>query len=217
MIHFNLELNVKERVYHQFARIGKCLSSDKRLEIMDLLSNGPKNVEEIALRTGMNIANVSRHLQVLLDAKLVKFHKKGNYVIYSISDPSVIRFLIAMNSVCENRLSDVQQIKEELKSQYKSVQSIGKQELQEKMKQGKLIVIDFRPADEYETKHIPNAVSVSFERLDEYLQTISHDTEIAAFCRGMFCSLTFEAVEFMQKKGFKAYRIEENIQEYEAF
>lgn len=206
---------LKERLYRQLARVGKCLSSDKRLEIMDLLSNGPKTVEGLAAQTGMSVANVSRHLKILLDACLVKFQKKGTYVIYSVSGSIVNRFIRGMWDLCEDQLADIRQIKSEMLQQYKEVRSISRQELREEMKRGKWVVLDVRPREEYEEAHIPGAISVPLEQLDEYLGKLAPDTKIAAYCRGPFCSATFRAVERMQEQGFAAYRIEEGVHEWE--
>jgi rhodanese-related sulfurtransferase/DNA-binding transcriptional ArsR family regulator len=211
------ESDIKERLYQQFARIGKCLSSDKRLEIMDLLSNGPKSVESLATQTGMSVANVSRHLQILLEAKLVRFQKKGTFVIYNISDPSVTHFLSSLWNVCEDRLSDIKQIKDDLKKQYVGVQCITKNDLMANMKQNSMILIDLRPIEEYETSHIPGAISVPLNQLEDYLKTLNKaDVELAAYCRGPYCSLASEAVDYIQKQGFTAYRVEEGAREWNA-
>jgi DNA-binding transcriptional ArsR family regulator/rhodanese-related sulfurtransferase len=210
----NTDTSIKERVYQQYARIGKCLSSDKRLEIMDILSNGSKSVESLAEHTGMSVANVSRHLQILLDARLVKFSKKGTYAIYSLSDPVVTDFLMSLWNICEDRLSDLPRIKEDLLQQYEGVQTISKQELLQKMEMNVLIVLDIRPRDEYEAEHIQGALSVPLEELDEYLQTVPQHIELAAYCRGPYCSYTTQAVEHMLKKGFTAYRIDEGVHEW---
>lgn len=211
------ESDIKERLYQQFARIGKCLSSDKRLEIMDLLSNGPKSVESLAVQTGMSVANVSRHLQILLEAKLVRFQKKGTFVIYSISDSSVTHFLSSLWNLCEDRLADIKLIKNELKMQYAGVQTITKNDLLAKMKQDNMVLIDLRPVEEYETSHIPGAISVPLEQLEEYLKTLNKDVELAAYCRGPYCSLVAQAVDYIQKQGFTAYRMEEGAQEWNAY
>ncbi|OBZ16302.1 ArsR family transcriptional regulator [Bacillus sp. FJAT-27264] len=210
----NSDTSIKERVYQQYARIGKCLSSDKRLEIMDLLSNGSKTVECLAERTGMSVANVSRHLQILLEARLVKFSKKGTYAIYSLGDPAVIDFLMSLWNVSENRLSDLPRIKEDLLKQYEGVQTISKQELLQKMEMNAVIVLDIRPRDEYEAEHIQGALSVPLEELDEYLHTVPCHIELAAYCRGPYCSYTTQAVEHMQNRGFTAYRIDEGVHEW---
>lgn len=203
----------QEKLFLQYARIGKCLSSERRLEILSLLSNGPKSVEMIAQQTGMSVANVSRHLQILLEANLVKFSKQKNYVIYSLATPAVADFLKSLWKVCENQLSDVPRLKEDMLKQY-SVKSISKEELSERMKAGTIVVLDVRPKEEYEFEHIDGAISVPLEELDQYLLDLPRDTEIAAYCRGPYCVYTSQAVETMQKKGFKAYRIEEGVQEW---
>lgn len=204
----------KEQLFLQYARIGKCLSSERRLEMLSLLSNGPKAVETIALQTGMSVANVSRHLQILLDANLVRFTKKGTYVIYSLANPVVAEFLMSLWKVSEHQLSDVPRIKQDISQHFKNVRTISKKEVLERMKAGTILVLDVRPRDEYETEHIDGAISVPMDELDDYLQDLPQDTEIAAYCRGPYCVFTAQAVEQMQKKGFKAYRIEEGIQEW---
>ncbi|MGM1019833.1 MAG: ArsR/SmtB family transcription factor [Bacillota bacterium] len=214
MNHSHSEPSIKERLYQQYARIGKSLSSDKRLELMDLLTNGPKSVESLAQQTGMSVANVSRHLQILLDSRLVKFRKEGTYAIYSLEDPVVNEFLIVLWKLCENRLSEIPRIKEDLLHQYKGIQTISKEELLKRMVANTIIVLDLRPKDEYEAGHIEGAISVPMEELDAYLQTLPQHVELAAYCRGPYCVNTTEAVERIQQKGFTAYRIDEGVQEW---
>jgi rhodanese-related sulfurtransferase len=204
----------KEQLFLQYARIGKCLSSERRLEILNLLSNGSKAVETLAHQSGMSFANVSRHLQVLLEANLVKFTKKGTYVIYSLANPLVAEFLMSLWKISEHQLSDVPRLKQNIYEQYKNVRTISKKDVLERMKTGSILVLDIRPKDEYETEHIEGAVSVPMEELNGYLQTLPQNTEIAAYCRGPYCVFTTQAVEQMQKKGFKAYRIEEGVYEW---
>lgn len=214
MENLNLDTSFKERLYQQYARIGKSLSSDKRLEILDLLSNNSKSVETISQQTGMTVANVSRHLQVLLDAKLVKFSKKGTYVIYTLADPTVLDFLMSLWKISENQLTDIPRIKEDLMKTYKNVHTISKSELLEKMKSKTIVVLDVRPRDEYEFGHIAGAISVPLEELDEYLKSVPKDAQLAAYCKGPYCVYTTHAVEEMQKKGFIAYRIEESLHQW---
>lgn len=206
--------SIKDRLYQQYARIGKGLSSDKRLEILDLLSNGPKSVEKLAYETGMSVANVSRHLQILRDSRLVKCRKNGTYAIYSLEDPVVAKFLLALWDLCENRLSDIPRIKEDLLHQYDGIHTISKKDLLQRMAENSIIVLDLRPKDEYEAGHIEGAISVPLEELDTYLQTLPQHIELAAYCRGPFCVDTAEAVEHIQKRGFTAFRIDEGVQEW---
>lgn len=204
----------KEQLFLQYARIGKCLSSERRLEILNLLANGPKAVETLAHLSGMNVANVSRHLQILLDANLVRFSKKGTYVIYCLANPMVAEFLVSLWKLSENQLSDVSRIKQDIEQHYNTVHTISKQEVLERMNKGNFVVLDVRPRDEYETEHIEGALSVPMEELDAYLETVPDNTEMATYCRGPYCVFTTQAVEKIQKRGFKAYRIEESVLEW---
>ena len=203
-----------EQLFLQYARIGKCLSSERRLEILSHLSNSSKSVETIAADTGMSVANVSRHLQILLDANLVTFKKEGKYVIYSLANELVSEFLTSLWKISEHQLADVPRLKENIYRHYENVQTISKAEVIDRLEAGSILVLDVRPRDEYETEHIEGAQSVPMEELDDYLQKVSQDTEMAIYCRGPYCVYTTQAVDQILKKGFKAYRIEEGVGEW---
>ena len=197
--------------------VGKCLSSDKRLELMNLLSQGPKSVEKLAHATGMSIANVSRHLQVLLDANLVKFSKKGTFVIYTLATPDIEGFLTSLWRISELQLADVTRIKNEFMGQRGDTQTLSLSEVLSKMEEGSIILLDVRPADEFEAAHIPGAVSVPMEELHHYLRTLPKDVQIAAYCRGPFCVFATDAVNVMQLEGFTAFRLEEGVFEWREY
>ncbi|WP_061860331.1 ArsR/SmtB family transcription factor [Priestia megaterium] len=207
----------KDELYKQLARVGKCLSSDKRLEILNLLSHGPKTVEKLAQDTGMNVANVSRHLQVLNDSRLVKFTKKGTYAIYSLADPSVTDFLYSLWRIGENQLSDIDRIKEDFLGHMEGLYTLTMDEVYQKLKGGNVVLIDLRPTEEYEAGHIEGAVSVPMEKLDLYLQELPRDKEIVAYCRGKVCAYSAIAAQKMKKEGFIAYRMEESIYEWQKY
>lgn len=210
------EPSIKRRLYQQFARIGKCLSSDKRLELMDLLSNGPKSVESLAQLSGLSVANVSQHLQVLRDSHLVKFRKEGTYAIYCLDDPVVAEFLLVLWKLCENRLADIPRIKEELLHQYEGVCTITKKMLLQQIANDTIIVLDLRPRDEYAAGHIEGAISVPLDELDDYLSSLCPKAVLAAYCYGPYCNTTIEAVKHIQKRGFTAFRINESVQEWKS-
>lgn len=199
----------KDELYRQYARIGKCLSSDKRLEILSLLSQGPKSVEGLAQQSEMSVANVSRHLQILLDARLVKFHKQGTYVIYSLSSPEIADFLLALWRVSESQLADITRIKENFLQHSDDMQTLSLDEVMAKLEAGTIILLDVRPAGEYEEGHIPGAISVPIDEIDAYIQNLAPDVEVAAYCRGPYCVYSAEVVKKLQEKGFTAYRLAE--------
>lgn len=204
----------KDDLYRQFARIGKCLSSDKRLELMHLLSQGPKSVEKMAGATGMSVANVSRHLQILLDTNLVKFSKKGTYVIYSLASPHIEVFLNSLWRISELQLGDVTRIKNDFISQCDDLQTLALDEVLSKMEEGSIVLLDVRPADEFEAGHIPGAISVPLEELNHYMQTLPKGVHIAAYCRGPYCVSSAEAVTQLKREGYTAFRVEEGVQEW---
>ncbi|ULL16133.1 ArsR family transcriptional regulator [Paenibacillus sp. H1-7] len=207
----------KDDLYRQFARIGKCLSSDKRLELMHLLSQGPKSVEKLAQATEMTVANVSRHLQILLDANLVKFSKKGNFVIYTLADADINGFLTSMWRLCESQLADIPRIKSSFMNQYEDLETLSLHEVLTKMEDGSIILLDVRPAEEFEAKHIPGAISVPLEELHHYLRELPKSIQIAAYCRGPYCVYAAQAVEEMRREGFTAFHLEEGVNEWQEY
>lgn len=209
--------NYKDELFKQISRVGKCLSSDKRLEILNLLSQGPKTVERLAQDSGMSVANVSRHLQVLNDSRIVKFTKKGTYAIYSLANPSVVDFLHSLWNIGEHQLSDITRIKEEYLGKMEGLYTLTMDEVYEKINRGNIVLVDLRPEEEYEAGHIEGAVSVPMEKLDKHLQELPRDKEVIAYCRGKFCALSAIAAQKMKHHGIKAYRMEEDIYEYQKY
>ncbi|TBL79163.1 metalloregulator ArsR/SmtB family transcription factor [Paenibacillus thalictri] len=207
----------KDDLYRQFARVGKCLSSDKRLELMHLLSQGPKSVEKLAQATDMSLANVSRHLQVLLDANLVKFSKKGTFVIYTLANPDISIFLTSLWRICESQLADITRIKSDFMNRYQDLESLSLHEVLQKMEEGSIVLLDVRPIDEFAAGHIPGAISVPLKDLDHYLQNLPRDTRIAAYCHGPYCVYAAQAVEKIQHEGFEAFRLEEGVSEWQEY
>lgn len=207
----------KEDLYKQLSRIGKCLSSDKRLEILNLLSQGSKTVEKLAFFTDMNIPNVSRHLQVLLDAKLVKFTKKGTYVIYSLADPAIVDFLSSLWRISEKQLPDIGRLKDDFLNNLDDVQTLTMDEVMKKLNADSIVLLDLRPKEEFETGHIAGAISVPMEDLEEFMRELPQTAEIIAYCRGPLCVYSAMAAQKLQSEGFSAYRMEEGLNEWQEY
>lgn len=213
----NIERQWKDQLYQEFARIGKCLSSPKRLELLDILAQGPKSVELLAKMTGMSVANVSQHLQTLLESKLVRFHKKGNFVIYEIAELSVADFMVSLHRLSEKQLSEIQRLKTDILQVHKTMEPISLEELMTRMDKGEVLLWDVRPQDEYEMGHIPGAISVPIDELEKYLAALPMNMEIVAYCRGPYCFMSAQAVEILQSKGIKASRLEEGVHEWKRY
>ena len=204
----------KDNTYAQLAKIGKAISSPKRLEILDILAQGLKTVEAIARETGMSVANTSQHLQILLEARLVTFQKQGLYSYYQLADKTVINFILSLQFLAEARIAEIQRIRNELYTDKDHMEKIKMEELLDRMKSGSVTLIDVRPKDEYELLHIPGANSVPFDELEKHLSELPKNQEIVAYCRGRYCMLSVEAVELLRSHGFQAVRLEESVQEW---
>ncbi|MEF3308799.1 metalloregulator ArsR/SmtB family transcription factor [Paenibacillus sp. GYB004] len=206
-----------DKLYQEFARIGKCLSSPKRLEILDLLSQSPKSVEGLAKDTGMTVANVSQHLQTLHHARLVSYRKQGNFVFYELADDEVSGFMGSLHRLSEKQLVQVQQIKKEFMSNQSEMEAVTLADLRRRMELGEIMLIDVRPRVEYDAAHIPGAVSIPIEELEEKLASLPTNCDVVAYCRGPYCLMSVEAVGLLQAKGFKAFRLEDSVQDWKEF
>ena len=204
----------KDSTYTQLARIGKAIASPKRLEILDILIQGPKTVETIARETGMSVANTSQHLQTLLEARLVVFQKQGIYSHYRLADKTVVNFILSLQLLAEQRIAEIQKLREELYTNKDNMEQVKMAELVERMKADKVTLIDVRPKEEYEIMHIPGANSIPLDELEKHLPFLPLNQEIVAYCRGRYCVLSVEAVEVLRAHGFKAVRLEESMQEW---
>lgn len=206
----------KDAIYEQFARIGKAVSSPKRLELFDILCQGPRTVEVLATETSLTVANASQHLKVLRAARLVEIEKDGLFVIYRLADQSVCEFFLAMRVLAESRLAEVEQIKRQFLEGREGMEPVNREALLELVRKGAVTVLDVRPAEEYNAGHIAGSISLPLKELEQRLSDLPRNQEIVAYCRGPYCVLSIQAVEMLRAKGFKAVRIEEGIQDFRA-
>ena len=211
------ERNLKDSLYQEFARIGKSLSSPKRLEILDLLSQGPKSVEGLSQAANMSVANVSQHLQTLNNARMVKFRKNGNYVIYELADDVIADFITSLHTLSEKQFVQVQQIKQEFLNTGIGMDGVSLPELNDRMEKGEVLLLDVRPQEEYENGHIPGAVSIPIEELNEKLSSLPTNLDVVAYCRGPYCLISAEAVKLLKEKGITAFRLENSVQDWKKF
>ena len=206
----------KDAIYEQFSRIGKAVSSPKRLELLDLICQGEKTVETLSRETGLTVANTSQHLQTLKAARLIEAEKDGLYVKYRLADEMVCEFFRSMRVLAENRLAEVDLIKRRFLEGRQGMEPVNRDDLMKRVIEGGVTVLDVRPADEYRTGHIPGALSVPLDRLKEILASLPTDQEIVAYCRGPYCVLSVQAVEVLRANGFNAIRLEEGVQDWRA-
>lgn len=206
----------KDAIYEQFARLGKAVSAPKRIELLDLLCQGPRAVEALAEQAAISVANASRHLQVLRAARLVDAEKKGLYVEYRLAADDVGRFFVALRGLAEARLAEVDRVSREYFEARGAMEAVGGDDLLRRVRAGEVTVLDVRPPEEYRAGHVPGAVSIPVGELKSRLKELSKDRDIVAYCRGPYCVMAVEAVELLRKRGFNAHRMEHGIVDWRA-
>jgi rhodanese-related sulfurtransferase/DNA-binding transcriptional ArsR family regulator len=206
----------KDAVFEQFARIGKAMSSPRRLELLDLLTQAPRTVEALAKATGMSVANASRHLQILRAAGLIESNKEGLYVTYRLASDEVLEFHLSLRKLAEARLAEVERVRRDFFSRRGGLDPVGSKELLARARRGEVLVLDVRPEEEYRAGHIAGALSLPISELERRVSELPGDREIVAYCRGPYCVFAADAVEILRKHGFRAVRIESGVPEWRA-
>jgi rhodanese-related sulfurtransferase len=204
----------KDAIYEQLARLGKATAAPKRLELLDLLCQGPRTVEALAKQAALSVANASQHLQVLRAARLVEAAKRGLYVEYRLADDEVCRFFVALRRLAEARLAEVTQVTREYFEGRDAMEAVEGDELLRRVKGGEVTVLDVRPTEEYRAGHIPGAISIPVGELRARLKELPKNREVVAYCRGPYCVMAVEAVELLRKKGLTAHRMEQGVPEW---
>jgi rhodanese-related sulfurtransferase/biotin operon repressor len=205
----------KDKLFEQFARVGKALANPHRLEILDLLAQGERTVEDLAREAGMSVANTSRHLQELRAARLVEVRREGLYG-YRLADERVFAAWRAIRDLGEARLAEIDRLVGSYLTDRDSLEAVCAEELLAKMREEGVEVLDVRPEDEYRAGHIPGARSVPVERMEAYLEEIPRDREVVAYCRGPYCVFSDEAVALLRSRGYRARRLREGLPDWRA-
>jgi rhodanese-related sulfurtransferase len=205
----------KTAIYEQIARIGKAMASAGRLELLDLLTQGPRTVEALAKQIGQSVANTSHHLRVLRGARLVEAEKSGQYVTYRLAD-GVAEFVLQLRTLAHSRLAELEKVTEEYLARRGAMEPVKDDELVRRVRSGEVTVIDVRPREEYEAGHIANAISVPLADLKKRLRELSRSRDIVAYCRGPYCVMALDAVDLLRKQGFRAHRMDHGIVEWRA-
>jgi rhodanese-related sulfurtransferase/DNA-binding MarR family transcriptional regulator len=206
----------KDELYEQFARIGKALSNPHRLELVELLAQGERTVEDLAAEANLPIANASQHLQVLRASQLVDVRRDGLYAYYRLSDERVFRVWQALRDLGELQLAEVSRLVQSFLQDRSPLQSITTSELLERIEAGDVVILDVRPDLEFQSGHIPEARSIPIDELETRLGELPPDQEIIAYCRGPYCVFADEAVTLLQNHGYRARRLIDGLPDWQA-
>ena len=206
----------KDRLYGEFGRIAKALDSPHRVELIDLLVQGERPVEELAGEAALSVANTSRHLQILRAARLVETRKQGLYVYYRLAEPAVHELIRAVRGLAETRLAEVDQLVRTYLGARDELEPVSREELAHRVRDGRVLVIDVRPRKEYRAGHIAGALSVPVDELGKQLATLPVRKDIVAYCRGPYCVMAYEAVAKLRASGRRARRLQDGFPEWRA-
>ena len=193
-------------LYDQLARISKAIASPRRLELIDLLAQRERPVEELARLASMSVANTSRHLQALRAARLVLVRRAGLYAHYRLADEGVFRLWQAVRDLGEDRLASVRELVRSHRPDRRALAPVGVDELLERVRSGDAVLIDTRPEEEFEAGHIAGALSLPVEELEARLHVLPMDREVIAYCRGPYCAFADRAVDLLVAQGYRARR-----------
>jgi rhodanese-related sulfurtransferase/DNA-binding transcriptional ArsR family regulator len=204
----------KQRLFEQFAKVGKALSSPSRLEILEFLAQSEKSVENLTTLTGLSFANTSQHLQQLRHAGMVVARKEGQRVFYRLADEAAIDLLNMLRDIAEKNLAEVDQIINTYLKVKDTLEPVEAEDLLQRIKDGLVIVLDVRPADEYAAGHVPGSINVPMKELEKQIKKLDNKKEIIAYCRGPYCVLSYDTVVMLRNKGFKARRLKDGMPEW---
>ena len=207
----------KVELFDQFARVAAALASGRRAEIVDVLANGERTVEELSRQVGLSVANTSQHLQVLKEAGLVGAIREGTRVRYRLASPAVYGFWVALRSLAAERLPGVERLVESYLGSRDGLEPMTRDELLSRLQAGEpLVVVDVRPPEEYRAAHIPGALSIPLPELEQRLRELPRDREIVAYCRGPYCAYAPEAVRRLRESGLRARNLLDGLPEWSA-
>jgi rhodanese-related sulfurtransferase len=205
----------KEQLYRLFARVANAMANPHRLELLDLLVQAPRTVEELATEAQLSIANTSQHLQRLKQAHLVVDAREGLYVRYRLADPAIARLWLELRGVAERQLAEVDRALDAYRERRHEFEKISADELRRRLSKNQAVLLDVRPEVEYQAGHLPGAISIPLDELEWRLDELPKSKTIVAYCRGPYCVFADEALGLLAASGRRAARLEEGVAEWQ--
>jgi rhodanese-related sulfurtransferase len=203
----------KDALFDAFAEVAKALASGRRAEIVDVLAQGERSVEQIAVEIDQSVANTSHHLRAMARAGVLRTRREGTRIVYMLASERVGAAWAAMRDVAAEHVAGINELADAYVGDRSGLEPVSRRELEARLKAGDIVVLDVRPSVEYEAGHIPGARSVPVGELRR-LRSLAKDTEIVAYCRGPYCAYADEAVRQLRRRGFAAKRLEDGYPEW---
>ncbi len=207
---------LKDLLYEQVARIGKAVSSPKRLELLELLAQGEKTVEVLAAELSIDVKLASAHLKALKAARLVEPRREGKYMVYRLSGEDVAQLWVTLRLVAEEHLVELQLALQKMVAAPDQLTQASRKDLLQQAKRGEVIVIDVRPEEEYDVAHLPYARSMPVAEIEKRLAELPRGHEIVAYCRGPFCLFSEQAQQLLTRKGYRVRKLLDGVAEWQA-
>jgi rhodanese-related sulfurtransferase/DNA-binding transcriptional ArsR family regulator len=207
---------LKDLLYEQVARIGKAVSSPKRLELLELLAQGEKSVEVLAKELSIDIKLASAHLKALKEARLVASRRDGKFMIYRLTGNDVAGLWVTLREVAEEHLLELRMALDQMVAEPAKLVSVSREVLMEQAQGGDIVVIDVRPQAEYDAAHLPHARSMPVDEIKLRLSELPRDKDIVAYCRGPFCLFSEEAYQLLSRKGYRVRKLLDGVSEWQA-
>jgi rhodanese-related sulfurtransferase len=207
---------IKDLLYEQVARIGKAVSSPKRLELLELLAQREKSVEQLAVELTIDIKLASAHLRALREARLVTSRKEGKFVVYRLTGDDVAGLWVTLREVAEEHLIELRVALDQMLAEPTKLLTVDRSSLLKRAKRGEVLVIDVRPQEEFERAHLPFARSMPVHEIESRLAELPKDKEIVAYCRGPFCMFSEEAYQLLSSKGYRVSKLLDGVSEWQA-
>ncbi|GAB3273294.1 metalloregulator ArsR/SmtB family transcription factor [Sinomonas notoginsengisoli] len=207
----------KAALFEAFARVGKALANGKRLELLDLLTQGERSVEALAEAAGLGLSTASAHLQTLRQAGLVTTRRDGTKIYYGAAGPDVLRLYALLRGVAQERVADVEPRRAaylRLAGHRAGEEGLTREDLAERAAAGTVTVLDVRPSAEFRAGHVPGAVSIPVDELDARLAELPAGSEVVAYCRGAYCVMAYDALDILRAHGIAARRLEDGMLEW---
>jgi len=204
----------KSALYDAFASVAAAFGNGRRAEIVDLLAQGERSVEQVASELGLTIAGTSHHLRLLARSGLARSRREGNHVYYRLASERVAELWAAIRDVASRHVAEVTVLADEYMGERDVVELLSAAELEDRLKQGKVVLLDVRPETEYRAGHIAGAVSAPLARLDSIASDLPRRREIVAYCRGPYCVYADDAVRLLRSRGLNARRLDVGFPEW---
>jgi rhodanese-related sulfurtransferase/DNA-binding transcriptional ArsR family regulator len=204
----------KQALFDGFAEVAKALASGRRVEIVDVLAQGPRSVDEVAAEIDQSVANTSHHLRAMARAGLVTTRRDGTRIFYALASDRVAELLTAVRDVAAEHVAGLERLAAAYQGEREGVETVDRKELAARLKRGEVLVLDVRPEPEYAAGHIAGARSVPVTELRRHLRALPKDADVVAYCRGPYCVYADDAVRELNRRGFQARRLIDGFPEW---